>query len=164
MRGRAAHHKYWLPRERKLPHRMIELFGDGVRPGALVQPRKLVECEPHFPVISIHRLHRPGPGKHHERCVRPERARFSHKIRKLGAENLDLERIEKQIPQLVRAVARDPEDARKGPRFAAQLSFEFREQDALPRTHRVVLADFAFSQIRTRHTVPPSFSAIYELS
>jgi len=37
-------------------------------------------------------------------CFGPERARFAHEMRKLGAENLDLKGIEKQIPQLVRAI------------------------------------------------------------
>src|ERR1700681_2923429 len=111
MRGRAAHHEYRFTRERKLPHRMIDLFGDRLRPGTLVQPRKLVEREPHFPVVGAQRLHWPRPGKYHQRCVRPERARFVHEMRKLGAENLNLEWVEKQISQLVRTITRNSKNA-----------------------------------------------------
>src|SRR6266566_3893983 len=105
MGGRAAHHEYRLTRERKLPHRMIDLFGDGVRPRALVEPSKLVERQPHFPVVGVQRLHRPGPGEYYQRRVRPERTGFGYIVRELAAETLDIERIEKQIPQLIGAIA-----------------------------------------------------------
>src|ERR1700694_3722809 len=106
MGGRAAHHEDRLTRERKLPHRMVDLCGDRVRPRALVEPRKLVERLPHFPVVGVQRLHRPGPGKDDQRRVGPKRTGFGYILRELVAETLDVERIEKQKRKLVGPLTR----------------------------------------------------------
>src|SRR5713226_7391939 len=127
MRGRAAHHEYRFTRERKFPHRMIDLFGDRLRPGTFVQPRKLVEREPHFPVVGAQRLHGPRPGKHHQRCVRPERARFAHEMPKLGAENLDLKSTKNPTPPPPRAITPDAKNPRQTPRSTTPLRFKFSE-------------------------------------
>ena len=110
MCGRAAHDEDRFAGERKLPHRVIDLFRDRLGPGAPVEPRQLVEHEPEFPVIGIQRLHRPRPGKHDERCVRTVQAGFGDELRELVAENFDFEGIEKQIPGLVETTVK-PFDA-----------------------------------------------------
>src|SRR5258705_3753569 len=103
------------PPRTKTPTSDDRLFGDGVRPRALVEPRKLVERRPHFPVVGVQRLHRPGPGEYNQRRVRPERAGFGYIMRELVAETLDIERIEKLIPQLICTITGNSEDAGKRP-------------------------------------------------
>src|SRR5262249_11255877 len=124
MRGCAAHHEDWLTREREFPHRMVDLLGDSPGPGAVVEPRQLIEQQPELPVIGFDRLNRTWTGKNHQRCIWPVSTTLRNVLRELIAENLGIQGIKKEITQLVLAVACDSKHAGKWPRLAAHLRFE----------------------------------------
>src|SRR5258708_29359909 len=100
MCGRRADDEDRLACERELPHRMIDLFGDLLRPRALVEPRQLVERQPHLAIIGVEWLHWPWPGKHDQRCVGPARPGHGNILRELSAEAVHVAGIKEQIAPL----------------------------------------------------------------
>jgi hypothetical protein len=134
---------------------MIDLFGDVCRPRAFVEPRKLIERQPHLAVIGIKRLHRAGPREHHQRRVGSVRAGLCDIVRKLLAEHLDGIGVEEQVAKLILTVPGDAEDARERSCFTAHLRFELGEHHALPAAHCKVRSDFASSQEQTLHNARP---------
>ncbi len=161
MRGRAADDEDRLAREREFPHRVIDLLGYVGRPGTLVDAGQLIEREPQFPVIGIDRLNRSWPGEQQQRRIGAVRAALGDEQRELLAENLDIERVEKQIAQLILTIARNAEDAGKRSGLAAHLRFEFGKQDTLCQLLTAKLgATSLFLKYKRDILTPSGFNAI----